>query len=379
MSDLRFNWPTITGRERERLLEAMAGPSLSGDGPWTRRAVELLGTITGSQRVLLTSSCTHALELAALVLDLEPGDEVIMPSYTFVSTANAFVLRGAVPVFVDIEPATMNIDAERIEAAITPRTRVIAVVHYAGVACAMDEIGRMAERHGLVVVEDAAQAVGASYRGRHLGTLGALGTFSFHDTKNLTAGGEGGALLVNDERYWDRARIIREKGTNRSHFLDGLVDKYSWIDVGSSYLMADLNAAFLSAQLEAIDDVTAKRLEAWRLYRQLLEPLVRSGTLEVGAVPSYATANGHIFFVKARDGGERTALIAHLRGRGITAPFHYVPLHSAPGGRAFGRFHGEDAWTSREAARLVRLPLFHGIEAAAIRRVVDEIVAFYTS
>ncbi|MBA2666451.1 MAG: dTDP-4-amino-4,6-dideoxygalactose transaminase [Trueperaceae bacterium] len=379
MSDVRFNWPTLVGTEREHVAEAIGNQSLSGDGPWTVRSSERLAAITGSSRVLLTSSCTQALELAAILLDLTPGDEVIMPSYTFVSTANAFVLRGAVPVFVDVEPGTMNIDAALIEAAVTERTRAIAVVHYAGVACAMGEIGAIAERHGLAVVEDAAQAIDARYEDRHLGAIGTFGTFSFHDTKNVTSGGEGGALLVNDERYWDRARIVREKGTNRSLFLEGLVDKYSWVDVGSSFLMAELNAAFLAAQLDALDAITRTRLAAWRRYRALLEPLVRSGALEVGEIPPYATHNAHLHFVKARDGAERNALIAWLREAGITAPFHYVPLHSAPGGRKFGRFHGEDAWTTREAARLVRLPLFHGIDDETQRRVVAAIASFYAS
>lgn len=379
MKEIRFNLPTLTGRERECVLDALDNPTLSGDGPWTQRCVELLGAVTGTSRALLTGSCTHALELAAMLIDLKPGDEVIMPSYTFVSTANAFVLHGAVPVFIDIEPETMNLAASLIEPAITERSRAICVVHYAGVACDMREVMTVAERHGLVVIEDAAQGLGAYHDGAHLGTIGALGAFSFHDTKNVTSGGEGGALLVNDPAYWDRARVIREKGTNRSQFLEGLVDKYSWVDVGSSYLMAELNAAFLAPQLESLTAITAARVAAWDNYRALLGPLVKEGRLDVSTVPGYARHNGHLHYVKAADAAERNALIRRLRERGITAPFHYVPLHSAPAGRALGRFHGEDVFTTREAGRLLRLPLYHGIDEVDQARVVDEISNFFLS
>jgi dTDP-4-amino-4,6-dideoxygalactose transaminase len=376
-----FSKPTSVSTEWDTMREAISAGKLSGDGEYTRLATEKLAEITGQSRALLTGSCSHALDMAAMLLDLKPGDEVIMPSYTFVSTANAFVLQGAVPVFIDVRPETMNIDERLIEPAITDKTRAICVMHYGGVACAMDEIMEIAKRHEFPVVEDAAQAVDAYYRGRagqqHIGTIGTFGTFSFHDTKNITSGGEGGALLVNDERYWERARIIREKGTNRSQFYEGIVDKYTWVDVGSSYLMAELNAAFLLPQLEAIDQITSHRRHVWKRYLESLQPLVISDRLELASVPEYAEPNGHLFYVKVSDTGTRSALIAYLREQAITAPFHYIPLHSSPAGRRFGRYHGADRYTSTDAARLIRLPMFHGITDDQVQRVIDNLMEFF--
>ena len=375
-----FSIPTKIKIEMAYIGQCLKNMKLSGDGEFTERASEALGGITGQERVLLTGSCTHALDMAAMLLNLKPGDEVIMPSYTFVSTANAFVLQGAVPVFVDVHPETMNIDERLIEPAITDRTRAICVIHYGGVACAMDQIMETASRHGLAVVEDAAQAIDAYYLGKdgrkHLGAIGTFGTFSFHDTKNITSGGEGGALLVNDERYWERARIIREKGTNRSQFYEGIVDKYTWVDIGSSYLMAELNAAFLLPQLEEIDKITLHRFTTWQTYAQLLQPLVLAGLVEIAKAPEFATPNGHLFYLKLQNSGARNALIAHLRERGITAPFHYIPLHSSPAGNRFGRFHGDDRYTSSDASRLMRLPMFHGITMEQTQQVVTSIQDF---
>lgn len=379
---IRYSVPTYLGEEFSQLHQTLsAHQKLSGDGEYTRHVTEKLAEITGQSRALLTGSCTHALDMAAMLLDLEPGDEVIMPSYTFVSTANAFVLQGAVPVFIDVRPETMNIDERLIESAITQRTQAICVMHYGGVSCAMDEIMDIAGRYDLAVVEDAAQAIDAYYRTgadrKHLGTIGTFGTFSFHDTKNITSGGEGGALLVNDDRYWERARIIREKGTNRSQFYEGIVDKYTWVDVGSSYLMAELNAAFLLPQLEAIDDITSHRRHVWQTYFELVRPLVQSGMVQIAEIPDYAEPNGHLFYLKVKDAATRGALIAHLRNQGITAPFHYIPLHSSPAGRRFGRFHGQDRYTTTDASRLIRLPIFHGITQQQVQEVVGTIRNFF--
>jgi dTDP-4-amino-4,6-dideoxygalactose transaminase len=377
MTSIPFSIPTEVGTELTLVRAAMDNRRLSGDGAFTVRAAERLGEITGVPRVLLTGSCTHALEMTALLLNVAPGDEIIMPSYTFVSTANAFVQFGGVPVFVDVDPTTMNVSADAIEAAITPRTRAIVVVHYAGVACDMERILGTAEEHGLPVIEDAAQAIDAWHDDRHLGTLGAFGTLSFHDTKNVTSGGEGGALLVNDPAYWSRANILREKGTNRTAFLEGLVDKYSWVDSGSSYLMAEINAAFLSAQLEVLPSITRSRLDAWKIYRQEFEPLVSAGVLQVASVPAYARHNGHLFFAKVESAARRQQLTRFLRDRGITAPFHYVPLHSSKGGVRFSRFSGVDAATTDGAERLIRFPLFHGITERQVLEVCAAVRSFF--
>ena len=327
-------------------------------------------------KCLLTPSCTQATELAALLIDIREGDEVIMPSYTFVSTADAFVLRGAKAVFVDIRPDTMNIDENLIEQAVTDRTRAIVPVHYAGVACEMDTIMDIAARHKLFVVEDAAQGMAATYKGKQLGAIGDFGCYSFHETKNLSMG-EGGALLIRDERYISEAEIIREKGTNRSQYYRGQVDKYRWINYGSSYLPSDMNAAYLWAQIELIDEITARRVALWNQYNELLQPLRERGLLELPHVPEGCVHNGHMFYIKTKDLEERTRLIDFLKESGIWAVFHYVPLHSAPAGLKFGRFAGEDIYTTRESDRLVRLPMFYALKSVEIEYIVKKVKEFY--
>lgn len=356
-----FNRPYLVGRELEYIAAAHQNGHLSGDGPFTKRCHAWLQERTGASHALLTHSCTAALEMAALLLDLEPGDEVIMPSYTFVSTANAFVLRGAVPVFVDIRPDTLNIDERLIEAAITPRTKAICVVHYAGVACEMDEILDIAERHGLRVVEDAAQAIMSTYKGRPLGALGDFGALSFHETKNIVSG-EGGALLCRDRQTGERAEIIREKGTNRSRFFRGQVDKYTWVDVGSSFLPGELTAAFLAAQIEAAEDITRRRLAIWDRYHAWAEPHEAAGRVRRPIVPAHCTHNAHMYYLLLPSLESRQAFIAALKAQGIGAVFHYVPLHSSPAGLEFGRAHGELEVTTSLSERLVRLPLWLGVE-----------------
>lgn len=355
--NIPFNTVTLAGRELDYISEALASGKLSGDGPFTHRCNLWLEQASGARKALLTHSCTAALEMAALLLDLSPGDEVIMPSYTFVSTANAFVLRGAVPVFVDIRPDTLNLDERLIERAITPRTRAIVPVHYAGVACAMDEILAIAKKHGLSVVEDAAQAVGSTYRGRPLGSLGQMGAYSFHETKNVVSG-EGGALLVNgDDELVQRAEIIREKGTNRSRFLRGQVDKYTWQDVGSSYLPSELIAAFLWAQFEEIGDINARRMAIWQRYHEELASLERAGLLRRPIVPADCTHNAHMYYILVPTAEGRNVVIETLKERGVQSTFHYVPLHSAPAGLRFGRADGDMDVTDELSSRLIRLPL----------------------
>ena len=369
-----FNKPYMTGRELDFIAEAHRNGHLSGDGPFTRRCHAWLETATGARKALLTHSCTAALEMAALLLDLEPGDEVIMPSFTFVSTANAFVLRGAVPVFVDIRADTLNIDERLIEAAITPRTRAICVVHYAGVGCEMDAIGAIAARHGIAVVEDAAQGILATYRGRPLGAIGALGALSFHETKNVISG-EGGALLVNDARFVERAEIIREKGTNRAQFFRGQVDKYTWVDVGSSYLPSEIIAAFLAAQIEDADAITARRLALWNRYHEAFAPLEAAGRMRRPIVPAHCSHNAHMYYVLLDDLDARTRFIASLKSNDIHPVFHYVPLHSAPAGRKYGRAFGNLAVTDETSDRLVRLPLWlPDLEQA---RVIEAVETFF--
>lgn len=365
-----FNRPYMTGQELQYIAAANAGHMLAGDGPFTKRCHQWLEQATGARRALLTHSCTAALEMFALLLDIQPGDEVIMPSYTFVSTANAFVLRGGVPVFVDIRPDTLNIDEQLIEQAITPRTRAIAVVHYAGVACEMDTILAIARRHGLQVVEDAAQGVMASYKGRALGALGTLGAFSFHETKNVISG-EGGALLVNDEALAERAEIIREKGTDRSRFFRGQVDKYTWQDVGSSFLPGEITAAFLWAQLQEAQHITEQRLALWDQYHALLAPLEARGVLRRPVVPAGCTHNAHMYYVLLAPSIERQPVLEKLKAAGINAVFHYVPLHSAPAGRRFGRAAGELAVTDQMSAQLIRLPLWIGLSGEQLLRVAE--------
>ena len=372
-----FNVPPFVGDELDYLREAAAvNHKICGDGPFTKRCNAWIEERFGTQKALLTTSGTAALEMAALLCDLEPGDEVILPSYTFSSTANAFVLAGAKLVFVDIRPDTMNIDETKIEAAITKRTRVICVVHYAGVACEMDTIMDIARRHGLKVVEDAAQGVMSTYKGRALGTIGDFGCFSFHETKNYSMG-EGGALLIRDPENNERAEILREKGTNRSQFFRGQVDKYTWVDYGSSYLPSELNAAYLWGQLEKADEINDSRLAAWDEYRKLLTPLATAGRIELPSVPDGCVHNAHMFWVKLSDIEERTDLISFLADRGIGSVFHYIPLHSAPAGLKFGRFHGEDEWTTRESERLARLPMWYGLEGGQVKEVVRAVEGFF--
>lgn len=372
-----FNLPPHTGNEDQYVLAAMRSDKISGDGQYSRMCQTWFEQRLGCNKALLTPSCTQALEMAALLLDIQLGDEVIMPSYTFVSTANAFVLRGAKIVFVDIRPDTMNIDERLIEAAITPRTKAIVPVHYAGVACEMDVIMDIATRHGLFVVEDAAQGMMSAYRGRPLGTLGHMGAYSFHETKNFTSGGEGGLLIINDERFVKRAEIIREKGTNRSQFFRGMVDKYSWVDLGSSYLPSDLQAAYLWGQLEQAPEIIANRMATWNEYLSMLRPLVVNKKIEVATVPADCAHNAHMFYLKARDLAERSALLAHLKQNGILGVFHYVPLHSAEAGKKFSVFHGVDAYTTRESERLIRLPIWYGMDLPMVRHIGASVIGFF--
>jgi len=361
MRTIPFNKPFMTGRELSHIAQAHANGHLSGDGAFTKKCHAWMESNTGCQRALLTHSCTAALEMAALLAGLGPGDEVIMPSYTFVSTANAFVLRGAIPVFVDVRPDTMNIDETRIEAAITSRTRAIVPVHYAGVACEMDTIMDIAQRHNLIVIEDAAQGIMSTYKGRALGSIGHLGAFSFHETKNIISG-EGGALLVNTPEFAQRAEIIREKGTNRSQFFRGQVDKYTWVDVGSSYLPGEVIAAFLWAQMEEAQGITARRLALWDRYHAALAPLEAAGKLRRPVVPEQCVHNAHMYYVLLDSLEERTRVMASMKERGVHTVFHYVPLHSAPAGRTHGRAHGSMEHTDGLSERLLRLPLWVGLD-----------------
>ena len=366
---IHFNKPPRTGNEDKYVLEAMNSVKMSGDGTFGKACQAWFEKRYGCAKTLLTPSCTHALEMAALLLDIKEGDEVIMPSYTFVSTADAFALRGAKIVFVDIRPETMNIDERLIEAAITPKTRVIVPVHYAGVGCEMDVIMEIATRYNLFVVEDAAQGFEASYKGKPLGTIGHLGAFSFHETKNVTSGGEGGLLLINDEQFAHRAEIIREKGTNRSQFFRGMVDKYGWMDIGSSYLPSELQAAYLWAQLEKAETIQEHRLNTWKAYYDRLEPLEKKGFIELAHIPEGCVHNAHMFYFKVKDLEERTALLEKFKEANIGAVFHYLPLHSAPAGLKYGRMFGEDIYTTKESERLVRLPLYYGISLEEIDAV----------
>ncbi|OFK24132.1 dTDP-4-amino-4,6-dideoxygalactose transaminase [Olsenella sp. HMSC062G07] len=374
---INFNIPPFVGTELGYIREAVeANHKICGDGPFSRKCHAWMEERFRAEKVLLTTSGTSALEMAAVLCDLAPGDEVILPSYTFSSTATAFQAVGARLVFVDVRPDTMNIDESVIEAAVTERTRVIVPVHYAGVACEMDEILRIARRHHLMVVEDAAQGVMSSYKGRALGTIGDFGCYSFHETKNYSMG-EGGAILINNPEHIDRAEIIREKGTNRQRFFRGQVDKYTWVDRGSSYLPSDLNAAYLWAQLEQADAINDDRLASWRFYYDQLTPLRDAGKIELPTVPDGCVHNAHMFYLKCADLDERSSLIAHLKAKNIQAVFHYVPLHSSPAGLRFGRFAGEDNCTTTESDRLVRLPLYYGLRREDARRVVDAVGGFY--
>lgn len=373
---IRFNVPPYVGKETEYMKEAIDSHKICGDGEFTKRCNAWIEEHTGTAKALLTTSGTQALEMAALLSDIQPGDEVILPSYTFVSTANAFVLRGAKLVFVDIRPDTMNIDEKLIEDAITDKTRAIVPVHYAGVGCEMDTIMDIAKRHNLVVVEDAAQGVNAFYKGRALGSIGDYGCFSFHETKNYSMG-EGGAILINRPEQIEDAEIIREKGTDRSRFFRGQVDKYTWVNIGSSFLPSDINAAYLMAQLEMADEINENRLQRWARYNEGLQDLAQEGVIELPYIPEECAHNAHMFYIKTKDMEERKALISYLKERDIAAVFHYVPLHSAPAGLRFGRFHGEDRYTTKESERLLRLPMYYNLSESDQQKVIDAVQGFY--
>ena len=371
-----FNIPPYIGTEDEYLSLAIKNRKICGDGEFTKKCSAKLEEITKTERALITTSGTSALEMAAILADVKPGDEIIMPSYTFVSTANAFVLRGAKIVFVDIRPDTMNIDETLIEDAITDKTKAIVPVHYAGVACEMDTIMQIAKKHNLIVIEDAAQGVMSFYKGQALGSIGDYGCYSFHETKNYSMG-EGGAVLVNNKENVERAEIIREKGTNRAKFFRGQVDKYTWVDIGSSYLQSELNCAYLYAQIEDPNIINENRLASWNKYYEMLKPLADAGKIELPFIPEGCEHNAHMFYIKTKDLDERTRLIAHLKNNGIGAVFHYIPLHSAPAGEKFGRFNGEDKYTTIESERLLRLPMYYGLKDDEINQVVDSVIDFY--
>jgi dTDP-4-amino-4,6-dideoxygalactose transaminase len=369
-----FNRPAIVGTEVSNIRIAVANQKLSGDGDFTNKCHSWFKAKLNRKGVLLTTSCTHALEMCAILLDIKSGDEVIMPSYTFVSTANAFVLRGAKIVFVDIRPDTLNIDETKIEGAITDKTRLIVPVHYAGVSCEMDEIMKIADKYNLYVVEDAAQGVMSSYKDSPLGTIGHFGVYSFHETKNYTSGGEGGLLIVNDESFLESAEIIREKGTNRSNFLRGFVDKYSWISVGSSYLPSEINAAFLYSQLLSANAINMQRLSSWKYY---FNNLLNVKEIDLPIIPSECSHNAHMFYIKVKDLRVRSELIKYLNIKGVSAFFHYVPLHSSKAGIKHGTFHLEDVYTTLESERIVRLPMFYELQKHEQEVVVDSIKSFF--
>ena len=371
-----FNVPPFTGREIDYIKEAVADRKICGDGAFTERDNAYFETKTGVAKCLITTSCTHATEMAALLADIREGDEVIMPSYTFVSTANAFVLRGAKVVFVDVRPDTMNIDETLIEDAGTPKTKAIVPVHYAGVGCEMDTILEIAQRHHLLVIEDAAQGVNATYKGKALGAIGDMGCYSFHETKNYSMG-EGGALLLRDERFVDAAIIIREKGTNRTLYKLGKVDKYTWLMPGSSYLPSELNAAYLYAQLQIADEMNEDRLKSWSTYYEALQPLSLDGRIELPFVPKHCAHHAHMFYIKCKDREERSALMQYLLQDGILAASHYVPLHSATAGLKYSTFHGEDRYTTKDSERLLRLPLYYGLSKEDLEDVITRVTDFY--
>lgn len=373
---ISFNVPPYVGKEKEYVSQAIDNHKICGDGEFTKKCSAWIEEKTGTEKALLTTSCTHATEMAALLCDIQPGDEIIMPSYTFVSTADAFVLRGAKVVFVDIRPDTMNIDEKKIEVAITKKTKAIVPVHYAGVSCEMDTIMDIARRHNLCVIEDAAQGVMSRYKGKALGTIGDFGCYSFHETKNYSMG-EGGALLIKNADMIESAEILREKGTNRSKFFRGQIDKYTWVNYGSSYLPSELNAAYLWAELEEADKVNENRLASWNHYYEGLSELSEQGKIDLPVVPEGCEHNAHMFYIKAKDLEERTRLISFMKEQGVGCVFHYIPLHSAPAGRKFGRFYGEDVYTTRESERLMRLPMYYGLEAEQIDYVIDKIKEFY--
>ena len=373
---ISFNVPPYIGKEQDYIMDAINAHKICGDGQFTKKCNAWIEDKMGAHKALLTTSGSTALDMAAILTDVGPGDEVILPSFTFVSTANAFVLRGAKLVFVDIRPDTQNIDEKLIEEAITDKTKVIAPVHYAGVGCEMDTIMDIAKRHNLLVVEDAAQGVNAFYKGRGLGSIGDFGCYSFHETKNYSMG-EGGALLIRDDDKAERAEIIREKGTDRSKFLRGAVDKYTWVDMGSSYLPSEMNAVYLLAQLEEADMINENRLASWNAYYELLSPLADEGRIVLPVIPEECAHNAHMFYIKTKDIEERTALASFLKENGILAVFHYVPLHSAPAGSRFGRFFGEDRYTTNTFERLLRLPMYYGLKPEEVEYIADKIKEFY--
>ncbi|SDB54577.1 dTDP-4-amino-4,6-dideoxygalactose transaminase [Pseudobutyrivibrio sp. YE44] len=373
---ISFNVPPYVGTEFDFIKDAISKHKICGDGEYTKKCNAWFEEKTGSPKVLLTTSCTHATEMAALLCEIQPGDEVIMPSFTFVSTADAFVLRGATVVFVDIRPDTMNIDETKIEAAITDKTKAIVPVHYAGVACEMDTIMDIAKRHNLKVVEDAAQGVMSTYKGQALGTIADYGAYSFHETKNYSMG-EGGALLIKDEANAEMAEIIREKGTNRAKFFRGQIDKYTWVEPGSSYLPSELNAAYLYGQLQQADEIFNDRMNSWNEYFDAFKELADAGRVELPTIPEGCTHNAHMFYLKCKDLEERSALIKYGKENGVEMVFHYIPLHSSPAGKKYGRFHGEDVYTTKESERLVRLPLYYGLTAEDRAKVIEVVKEFY--
>ena len=372
-----FNIPPYVGTELDYVKQAVDNKKICGDGAFTKKCHQWLETAFKCQKALLTTSGTTALEMAAILCDLKPGDEVILPSFTFSTTATAFVLVGAKLVFVDIRPDTMNIDETKIEAAITDKTKVIVPVHYAGVACEMDTIMEIARKHKLLVVEDSAQGVMGTYKGRALGTIGDMGCYSFHETKNYSMG-EGGALMINDPKYNERAEIIREKGTNRARFFRGQVDKYTWVDYGSSYLPSDMNAAYLWGELEVDAKINNNRLSTWTAYRDAFSGLASDGLIDLPTIPDACKHNAHMFYVKLKDLNQRTDFISFLRSKGVQASFHYVPLHSSPAGERFGRFSGIDEFTTRESDRLVRLPMYYGMSKEDRERVIDAVLDYFS-
>jgi len=373
---LPFNKPPFAGKEFDYMRQAMQNNKICGDGEFTKKCSSWLEQNVNTKKALLTTSCTHALEMAAILADIQPGDEVIAPSFTFVSTVNAFVLRGAKIKFIDIRPDTMNMDENLIESAITHKTKVIVPVHYAGVACEMDAIMALAKKYNLLVVEDAAQGVMSSYKGRALGSIGDMGTFSFHETKNYTMG-EGGALLLNNKNYIERAEIIREKGTDRSKFFRGQVDKYSWCDLGSSYLPSELNAAYLWAQLEIAEQINNDRLTTWNLYNSGLQDLAKRGDIELPFIPEECTHNAHMFYIKTADLATRSKLIEGCRRQGILSVFHYVPLHSSKAGLQYGEFVGDDKYTTKESERILRLPMYYGLKPDEIASIQEIVYDFF--
>ena len=373
---INFNVPPFTGKEFVYMKEAVDNKKICGDGPFTKKCDSWMEERFGTKKALLTTSGSSALDMAAFLCDLKPGDEVILPSFTFSSTANSFVLAGATLVFVDIRPDTMNIDETKIQAAITDKTKVICPVHYAGVACEMDTIMDIAKEHGLMVVEDAAQGVMSTYKGRALGTIGDFGCFSFHETKNYSAG-EGGAILINNQDYIEKAEILREKGTNRAQFFRGQVAKYNWVDFGDSYLQSDLNAAYLWAQFEMADEINSNRLATWNTYYKAFKPLQEQGMIELPNIPEGCVHNAHMFYIKCKDLETRQEYIKFMKENDIQCVFHYVPLHSAPAGKKFGRFAGEDKYTTSDSDKLVRLPMYYNMDDGDLKRVINKTIEFF--